>query len=66
MTVDFVKYTMFKSGIQERIEEGLVETEVIWKKHVEENGLLKRWGSVPIGEAEAKMTDVQSRKKIAV
>lgn len=62
MKVDFLKYTMFKSQITGRAEEGYFETEDTWKKHVEEVGLLKRQGSV-VAASEPKMPGAVYSKK---
>lgn len=64
MKVDFLKYTMFKSQITGRAEEGYFETEGTWKKHVEEVGLLKRQGSVAASESSIQ-PGVESRKEKA-
>lgn len=65
MKVDFLKYTMFKSQITGRAEEGYFETEDTWKKHVEEVGLLKRQGSVTGTESKIQPAAV-SKKQNAV
>ena len=42
LKIAFVKYTMFKSKIEGRASEGIMETNATWLKYVKENGHLEK------------------------